>query len=207
MPEEGDTVQLLFPNEDEKCAYAVSSIRQEDTDKTTDPLVKFWRTSFGKEIKMDEKEILITSKDDETFIRINEETGVEIITPHPIFVQSGSTIDIESEDDMTLKTDKNLFIHAEESIEMVCGGNVMKFDPSDGIAVSTDKEYELVSEGNAGIDGKKDISIKSGKNLEIESGSKLTGTAKSAVELDSGGSSVMMQASGVDIKGKMIKEN
>ncbi|MCL1810487.1 MAG: phage late control D family protein, partial [Clostridiales bacterium] len=36
MPEEGDTVQLLFPGEDEKYAYAASAIRQADTERTVD---------------------------------------------------------------------------------------------------------------------------------------------------------------------------
>jgi hypothetical protein len=206
MPEDGDTVQLFFPNEDEKYAYAVSSVRQEDTEKTSDPLVKYLRTPFGKEIKLDEKEILITSKDDETFIRINEETGIEIITPHPVLVQSGSTINIESEDNMTLLTEKNLFIQAKESIEMVNGKNILKFD-SKGINLSTDKKFGLVSDDDATIDGKKVVGVKSGKDLKLDGGGKLTGSGKSAIELSSGGSSVKLASSGVDIKGTMIKEN
>lgn len=207
MPEEGDTVQLLFPDEDEKNAYAISSVRQEDTEKTADPLIKYWRTTFGKEIKMDEKEILITSKDDETYIRINEETGIEIITPHPVLVQSGSTINVESEDDMMFITEKNMILQAKESIEMICEGNIMKFDPSNGITVSTDKKFELVSEDNATIDGKKEVGVKSGKDLKLDGGGKLIGAAKSGMELSSGGSSVKLASSGVDIKGTMIKEN
>jgi len=207
MPEEGDTVQLLFPDEDEKHAYAASSIRQEDTERTADPLIKYWRTTFGKEIKMDEKEILITSKDDETFIRINEETGIEIITPHPILVQSASTINIESEDDMTLITKKNLFVQAKDSIEMACGGNIMKFDPSKGIKLSTDKKFELVSEDDATIDSKKEVGVKSGKDLKLDGGGKILESAKSGIELSSGGSSIKLASSGIDVKGTIIKEN
>jgi len=117
MPEENDIVQLLFPLEDEKYAYAASSVRQEDTDRIADYLVKYLRTSYGKEIKLQEKEILITAKDNTTFIRINEDTGISIITPKPISISSGSTLSIKSEDDMTITTNKNLKITAKESIE------------------------------------------------------------------------------------------
>lgn len=207
MPEEGDTVQILFPNEDEKNAYAVSSVRQEDTEKTADPLVKYLRTPFGKEIKLEEKEILITSKDEETFIRINEETGIEIVTSKPVQITSGETIDITSESDMKIITEKNLVVQAKDSIEMVCGGNVMKFDSSNGINISTDKKFELVSEDNATIDGKKEVGVKSGKDLKLDGGGKLTESAKSGIELSSSGSSIKLASSGVDIKGSMIKEN
>jgi len=121
MPEEGDNVQLYFPKADEKYAYAKSSIRLDDTERTADPLVKYWRTSFGKEIKMDKDEILITSKDDETFIQIRDDKkiGIHIITPHPVVVNSGSTVNIESADDMKLISGKSIFIHAKKSIELV----------------------------------------------------------------------------------------
>ena len=209
MPEEGDTVQLLFPNEDEKYAYAASSVRQDDTERTGDHLVKYWRTSFGKEIKMDKNEILITALDETTFIRINEDEskGIEIITPHPILVQSGSTLNIESEDDMTITTNKNLYIQAKDSIEMVNAGNIMKFVPADGIAVSTDKKLEVLSEDNTTIDSKKEIGVKSGKDMTLDSGAKLVGAAQSKTEISCSGSSIMMASGGVDIKGPKIRQN
>jgi hypothetical protein len=209
MPEEGDTVQLLFPNEDEKYAYATSAIRQEDTDKTTDHLVKFWRTSFGKEIKMDEKEILITAKDGSTFIQINEESGIVIKTPNPILISSGSTLTMTSEDDMTIKTEKNLHIEAKDNIKMVCGGNNMEFYElgGQGISMETDKEYKLSSDDNATVDGKKEISVKSGKDMKLDSGTKLVESAQTQIDVLAAGSSVVLKSSGVDIKGALVKEN
>ena len=128
MPEEDDIVQLVFPNEDEKYAYATSSVRQEDIDKTSDPSIKFWRSTFGdkgsdKEIKMGEKEILITSKDDETFIQIHEEDGIHIKTPHPISIIGDATITIVSKDDMTIQCGKKMVVSAEDSIEISSGGS------------------------------------------------------------------------------------
>jgi len=201
MPEKDDTVQLLFPSEDEKYAYATSSVRKEGTEtdpkkkkeneKTDTPDVKYWRTRFGKEIKMDKEEILITSKDKETFIRINEKEGILI----------------QSEEDVKIFTKKNLFIQAEDSIKMVCGGNVMKFDPSEGIAISTDKKFKLVSEDDAILYSPKEVDIKSDGDMKLDSGSKLTSKAGSKIELSSDGSSIMLQSSGIDVKGNEIREN
>jgi hypothetical protein len=207
MPEVGDVVQLLFPGEDEKYAYAASSVRQSDTGRTADPLVKYWRTTFGKEIKMNNKEILITARDDSTFIRINEDTGIEVITPNPVLVRSGSTINVESQGDMSISTERNLSIRARNSIRMTCGGNTMRFIPADGISMSTDREFELISDDNATIDGKSKITLKSGRNMMLDSRSSLIGSAASKIELSSSGASIMLDASGVDMKGANVNEN
>ncbi len=88
MSEKGDTVQIIFIKKDENQAYAVQSVRKEDTDKTTDPEVKYLCTPNGKEIKPGKEEILITAKDDVTYIKINEASGVEIITDKAVQVTS-----------------------------------------------------------------------------------------------------------------------
>jgi len=130
MPEEDDIVQLLFPIEDEKYAYATSSIRHGDTDKTADYMIKFWRTSYGKEIKMDEKEILITGKDDETFIRINEDSGIDIMTKKDIEISCDGTMDIMSKKDMKIVTDANLTIKGKNSIVAECSGSSIMMNSS-----------------------------------------------------------------------------
>ncbi|MCL1981932.1 MAG: contractile injection system protein, VgrG/Pvc8 family [Clostridiales bacterium] len=206
MPEEGDTVQLLFPNEDEKYAYAASSVRQEDTDKTADHMVKYLRTSYGKEIKLDEKEILITAKDGETFIQINEDSGITIKTPNAILIKGGSTITMDSEDDMTLNTNKNLNVTAKDSIVVNCGGNNIKIEPPSGIAVTTDKEINVDSGENISIDGKMEVSVKSGKDMNLESSSKLAESAEKKLEMACSGSTITMDGN-VDIKATLIKEN
>jgi len=211
MPEEDDIVQLVFPIEDEKYAYAASSIRQGDTERTTDHMVKYWRTSYGREIKMDKDEILISTVDDETYIRINKDLdpGIEIITPNRILVKSGSTINIESDDDMTITTEKKLYIEAKDSITMVSGGNFMEFDELEGkgIAVSTDKEFKLLSEDNLTVDGRKEIAVKSGKDFKVDSGNQLLEGAKRKIEMASGGSSIMLDSSGIDLKASKIRQN
>ena len=130
MPEEGDIVQLLFPLEDEKFAYAASSVRQEDTNKTTDHLTKYWRTSFGREIKMDKDEILISTVDNETFIRIHKENGgdgeslgIEVITPNRVLIKSGSKVTIQCDDNMTVSTPNEMYIEAGKTMKIAGGGS------------------------------------------------------------------------------------
>jgi len=211
MPEEEDIVQLFFPNHDEKYAYAQSSIRQEITERTLDPLVKYWRTSFGKEIRMNEHEILITSKDNETFIRIrddegDEKIGIQVVTPHPVLIQSGSTLNIESEDDMTILTKKNLHIQAEESITILNGGNKMTFVPDEGVSTGTDWDLELLSKGDTTIDSRKELGLKSGDDLKLDSGSNLLERASSRIGLSSNGQSIDLARGGINIKATRIRE-
>ena len=216
MPEDGDTVQLLFPNEDEKFAYAASSVRQADVEKqenvgggTGDPASKFLRTSTGKEIKLDGEEILITAEDGTTFMQINMGTGVVIGTPHPILINSETaTINIESLDDMTLKTTKNLLIKADEPITIENAGNKMEFIPADGISMNTDKNIKLNSDLDTSIESVKEMSIKSGKDMTIESATKIAESAQVQIDIvAASSSSIVMKSSGIDIKGTLIKEN
>ena len=216
MPEEGDTVQLLFPIEDEKYAHAASAVRQDDTERTLDYMVKFWRTSFGREIKMNKDEILITTVDDETYIRIHKDNGeggnllgVEVITPNRVLIESGSKINIECEDDMTLITQKNLYIEAVYNIQMVCGGNSMEFDElgEGGVAMSTDKEYRLLVGDNTAIEGQSKLTVKSGKNMTLDSGAKLVEGAEDKIDLSCGNSSITLDSSGIVISSPMICES
>ena len=92
MPELGDTVQIFFPTENENTAYANTSLRQADTSRTTDPRTKYLRTADGKEIKLAEREIVITAKDETTFIKINEDSGIEIVTDKDIKMCAGGNI-------------------------------------------------------------------------------------------------------------------
>jgi len=213
MPEEDDRVQLLFPKPDEKYAYAVSSVRSKDEpSKTDDPDIKFWRTPFGKEIKMDEKEVLITAKDGETFIKINEDDGIVIHTIHPILIQSGSTLNIESKDDMTILTEKNLHIQANESIKIVNDENVMAFVPTDGIQAVANRIFGFTStnsSGKASIVGEEGkMTISSRKDMALVStNGNLREQASSNVEISNGSSSIALKSGTVHVKARNIREN
>ncbi|MCL2152241.1 MAG: phage late control D family protein [Oscillospiraceae bacterium] len=176
MPEVGDTVFLVFPTEDEKDAHASSSMRQSGTGKTGDPLVKFLRTPFGKEIKLEEKEILITAKDDATYIRLHEDKGIEIHTEKPIEIFSNETLHIESTGDMridaksnlTIEVTNNMEIIAGDSIKVTCQNNVVEIEPPTGIAATTDQELNLLSKNDTNIESKTNLSVTTGNKTNID---------------------------------------
>lgn len=213
MPEVDDTVQVIFPNEDEKYAYAAAAIRQNDTDKTSDPGIKFLRTPDGKEIKLDKEEILITAKDGETFIKINENSGIEIITPNPITVTSGSTIDMTSDGAFSITSKASLTMSA-PSISMNAGGDdksppasTITMEASPGIAISTTKDpIKIDSSKTVDIISKHELTASAGKDLKADSGKKLVLSGKDAIEASGKSSSISMTAD-IELKAKEIKEN
>lgn len=223
MPEEGDTVQVVFPSEDENDAYAVQSVRQEDTDKTADPKVKYLRTPDGKEIKLYKEEILITAKDNITYIRINEKDGVEIITDKEVQVTSGGSVTVASGDrismtstnDFSIVSGKNLLISAADSIAMACKENNLNLEtPANGIEMSASKPIKIEGKDAIDLAGDGKLTITSGKamqvtakqNLEMASKKKMSLSASSSLEEVCKASSIKMNGS-IDLKGTMIKEN
>jgi hypothetical protein len=114
MPEKKDHVLLYLPDEHEKNAVISTSIRKEikGSDKVSDPNIKYFRTKFGKEIAFKEKEIVITGKDKQDLIRINEENGIEIISDNDVKVTSGQKIKM----------------NAKKSIELKCKGSKLKMN-------------------------------------------------------------------------------
>ncbi len=223
MPEEGDTVQIVFPTEEEYTAYAVQSKRQEDTEKTADPRVKYLRTADGKEIKLDRKEILITAKDGVTLVRIHEDSGVDVFTDKEvqvisdgdITVKSGNNISMASANNFDIHAGKHLTVTAEDSISMTCAGNDMTMLPAYGISlsaeepiqVSGDDKINITSKGQCTIKSQKDgIRLTAEKNLSAFSNKKLSVTAASELEEYCSGSSITLDGN-INMKAAMIKEN
>ncbi|MEG0258727.1 MAG: hypothetical protein RR490_02640 [Niameybacter sp.] len=132
MPEINDYVHLYFPTHREEEGLASSSIRKNlessTTNKLDDPSVKYYRTAFGKEIKMSPTEIVITAQDGDIFIRLNEESGIEIF--------SKKDIKLISEADISVNASKKILMSAEEEISLTC------------------KESKIVMDGDVRIFGK-----------------------------------------------------
>lgn len=217
MPEEGDTVQVLFPTEDENDAYSKMAIRQADTDKTADPQVKYLRTPHGKEIKLQNDEILITANDNVTFIKINENSGVEIITDKAIQVKAGGsisvtagdTINMTSTNDFTINSGKNLNISAADSISMTCRDNAVKLEtPSSGIEVNAKKPIKITGGDTLDVTSKAKMTVSSSDEFKVSAVKKLDVSSQETMELvckdnsmklESGGSGVLIDS------GKAIK--
>ena len=114
MPEVDDHVLLYLPDEQEKNAVITTALRKEisEDDKLADPNIKYFRTKFGKEIAFKEKELVITGKDDQVLIKVNEEEGIEVISSHDVKVVS----------------EKKVKLNAKKAIELSCQGSTIKMD-------------------------------------------------------------------------------
>ncbi|MDM5351668.1 hypothetical protein QUF65_12305 [Lysinibacillus sphaericus] len=116
MPEINDFVHIYFPSHREEEGIASTSIRKNldttATNKLDDPSTKYYRTAFGKEIKLSPTEILITAQDGDIFIRLNEANGIEIY--------SKKEIKLISEADITVNASKKILMSAEEEISLQC---------------------------------------------------------------------------------------
>jgi len=118
MPEVGDTVFIYFPNNREENAVSVNSIRENGG--VSNPEVKIFRTPSGKELRFGNDEILVTCLDGSIFMRLNESSGIEIISSQPININTGSN--------MSLDASKTVNITASNEILLSCKGSSMKIN-------------------------------------------------------------------------------
>lgn len=219
MPEKGDTVQIIFPSEDENKAYAVQSARQEDTEKTSDPGVKYLRTPDGKEIKLDKEEILITAKDGVTYVKINETSGVDIITDKEVQVTSGGNITVSSGGAVSMSSAGNFSINAggslsvtaADSVTMTCHENSVKLEtPATGIEMSASKPVKITGGDTVDITSKGKFTAKSSSEMQITADQKLETESKQTLEIKCKDNAVKLESGGkgVDISsGKAVSIN
>lgn len=205
MPEIGDTVQIVFPTKDENAAYAVQSVRKGKTGKTSDPRVKYLRTADGKEIKLDQNEILITAKDGTTFVKLNQNSGVEIITDKEIKVTSGGNITVNGGDNISMTSKHNFNIHAGtnlsvsagDTIKMCCHDNLMKMEtPSTGIEVSAKKPIRITGKDTISVTSDGKMSATSKDELQMTATKKMALTSSETMELVCKTNSVKLESGG-----------
>lgn len=126
MPEVDDTVLIYFPSKEEHLAVAMNSIRvlNKSTDKLERNDIKYFRTADGKELMFSPEEILITcinGKDKDsgeekvTYIRLNQNTGIEIISTEPISFKSDKGITLFAEDTLKILSQKQIRLKCKTS--------------------------------------------------------------------------------------------
>lgn len=126
MPEKGDTVAIYFPSHEEQEAMGINALRIGDkqTDKIDNPQIKYFRTIDGKELKFAPNEIMITcingkdpkNKEEKViYIKLNEQTGIEIMSTEPITFKSDQGISFEAEGSMEIKAKKQIKLRCKQS--------------------------------------------------------------------------------------------
>jgi hypothetical protein len=121
MPELDDRVKLYFPSNLEEEGMAMNSIRRRTAggDKIDDPKVKYFRTKFKNEKRLNEKELVLSSDDDKVYIKLNEDDGIEGYSNSEIKMKDGNDIQIIGE---------TVEIVAKDNIEIVCNKGSIKLD-------------------------------------------------------------------------------
>lgn len=126
MPEIGDHVRIYFPGNKEEEGVASSSVRlnseEGETNKFSNPDIKYFRTPSGKEIKLSPDEIVITAKDGDTYIKLNDASGIEIM--------SSKSIKLVTKEDIVMDAGKKLNLVAKEEINLTCKESSIKLDGS-----------------------------------------------------------------------------
>lgn len=122
MPEENDTVLVYFPNTESGDAVATGSIRTQGSsgDKIDNPKIKYFRTADGKEVMFSPDEIIITCKDNEILITLNQSDGITI--------SSTENIKIHSDKEVTIEAEEEISINAKEKIDMRCKSSKIIMD-------------------------------------------------------------------------------
>ncbi|MCL2337335.1 MAG: phage late control D family protein [Firmicutes bacterium] len=131
MPEPGDTALIHFPTQEESQGMGINSLRVQNNsgDRIDNPDIKYFRTANGKELKFSPGEIQITcingvdpktGEAKHTYIRLNEQSGIEIISTEPILFRTDKGLTLEAED--TIK------ILAAQSISLKCKTSEIKID-------------------------------------------------------------------------------
>lgn len=101
MPEIGDAIRLYFPDNEEKNAYAISSVNlnSSNLEKRRDPSVKSIGTKYGKEVVMRPGAVEIIGNGN-LLMRLTDDGGIEV------------------------KSDKKIVLDANQDIEITGGGKV-----------------------------------------------------------------------------------
>lgn len=111
MPEQGDSIRLYFPNEDEEEAYVNSSVNEQSSDSSarSNPDNKSIKNKQGKEILFKPDRLTMTN---------NNGMSIEIIDDEGILIESDKSITIKAKENIGL-------ISAEQGVEMSASDKII----------------------------------------------------------------------------------
>lgn len=118
MPQAGDEVRVFFPSDNEKDAFAASSVNVSPLDN---PQHKKWRSPAGKEILMTEGGLFITCKGEKIYINLEDENGITI--------SSDKDVNVMTMNNMLLYAQKELKVQAENKILISTGTSYIDMTP------------------------------------------------------------------------------
>lgn len=95
MPEVGDEVRLIVPEDKEEKAYVASSVHLGAAGGRVDPNIKFWKNRQKKEIRFTPDGIVLTNNAGNR-IEISDSEGIRIVSDKDITLQADGEMKIKS---------------------------------------------------------------------------------------------------------------
>ncbi len=105
MPEVDDYVRILFPSEDPGDAFAISSI---NTAPLKEPKNKSLKAPGGREILLTDKGVEIIAEHQKTFIKLDKDKGINIVSAKDIVISADGNISFDSKGKVHLISQKEI---------------------------------------------------------------------------------------------------
>jgi phage baseplate assembly protein gpV len=159
MPELGDRVRLYLQNCQEELATVLGALRANGATnpKTADPRIKYFGNTYGKELRMDARELRFTANESQNgkmFIMLDAEEGVAI--------QSDQIIQVKSSDDIVWDA-KTIAVNAGQGIFLACSESSIIINRGVDIKAEMVRVEGLVSSPDANTASKKSSFEESGQ--------------------------------------------
>lgn len=130
MPEIGDKVRLCFSDQDEKNAFAASSVNLSSSkaEKRSDPAVKSIGNKYGKEVVFKEGAVEIIGNG-QLLVRLTDDGGIEI--------NSNKKIVLSAEEDIEINGGGKILIEGKEGVDLTQASTNLKI--KDNVTISGSK--------------------------------------------------------------------
>ena len=112
MPEVDDYVRILFPSEDTKDAFALSSI---NTAPLKEPKNKSLKAPGGREILLTDKGVEIIGEHQKTFIKLEKDGGVNVVSSKDIVISADGNISFDAKGKIQIVSQKEIIAQSGQS--------------------------------------------------------------------------------------------
>ena len=112
MPEVDDYVRILFPSEDTKDAFALSSI---NTAPLKEPKNKSLKAPGGREILLTDKGVEIIAEHQKTFIKLDTKGGIDIVSAKDIVLSADGNINFDAKGKIQVISQKEVIAQSGQS--------------------------------------------------------------------------------------------
>ena len=109
MPEIGDEIRVVFPDQEESHAYTAGAVHLGETDGRINPDEKSWKNKQKKEILFTPDSIILRNNQGLS-IELSDQTGIKLESDKNIIVQADGDIQIKSHGGVRMTADNNILM-------------------------------------------------------------------------------------------------